>query len=88
MGRVFGVDGLPRADGGLGEAAGLGDAGLPLAGAGDDGRLDKGLGLEGWRGFGFFLEVDNTISETLLNTLQCVFFQTQVEVIKNDLFFQ
>lgn len=56
MGRVFGVDGLPRADGGLGEAAGLGDAGLPLAGAGDDGRLDKGLGLEGWRGFGFFLK--------------------------------
>lgn len=34
--------------GGLGEAAGLGDVGLPLPIAGEDGRcLDKGLGLEG-----------------------------------------
>lgn len=46
MGRAFGVDGLPRADGGLGEAAGLGEAVLPLGVAGDAGRLDKGLGLE------------------------------------------
>ncbi len=47
LGRPFGVDGLPRADGGLGEAAGLGEAVLPLGVAGDDGRcLDKGLGLE------------------------------------------
>lgn len=46
LGRAFGVEGLPRVDGGLGEAAGLGDAGLPLAVAGDDGRLDSGL--EGW----------------------------------------
>jgi len=43
FGRPLGVDGLPRADGGLGEAAGLGEAVLPLGG---DGRgLDKGLGL-------------------------------------------
>lgn len=42
------MEGLPRVDGGLGEAAGLGDAGLPLAVAGDDGRLDNGLRLEGW----------------------------------------
>lgn len=47
LGRAFGVDGLPRADGGLGEAAGLGEAVLPLGVAGDAGRcLDKGLGLE------------------------------------------
>lgn len=47
LGRLLGVDGLPRADGGLGEAAGLGEAVLPLGVAGDDGRcLDKGLGLE------------------------------------------
>lgn len=46
LGRLLGVDGLPRADGGLGEAAGLGEAVLPLGVAGDDGRcLDKGLGL-------------------------------------------
>lgn len=47
LGRPLGVDGLPRADGGLGEAAGLGEAVLPLGVAGDDGRcLDKGLGLQ------------------------------------------
>lgn len=51
LGRAFGVEGLPRVDGGLGEAAGLGDAGLPLAVAGDDGRLDNGLRLEGWSCF-------------------------------------
>lgn len=51
LGRAFGVEGLPRADGGLGEAAGLGDAGLPLAVAGDEGRLDNGLRLEGWSCF-------------------------------------
>lgn len=46
LGRAFGVDGLPRVDGGLGEAAGLGEAVLPLGVAGDAGRcLDKGLGL-------------------------------------------
>lgn len=46
LGRLLGVDGLPRVDGGLGEAAGLGEAVLPLGVAGDDGRcLDKGLGL-------------------------------------------
>lgn len=50
LGRAFGVDGLPRVDGGLGEAAGLGELALPLVVAGDDGRcLDKGLGLEGCR---------------------------------------
>lgn len=48
LGRALGVDGLPRVDGGLGEAAGLGEAVLPLVVAGDDGRcLDKGLGLKG-----------------------------------------
>lgn len=48
LGRALGVDGLPRVDGGLGEAAGLGEAVLPLGVAGDDGRcLDKGLGLKG-----------------------------------------
>lgn len=47
LGRHLGVDGLPRVDGGFGEAAGLGEAVLPLGVAGDDGRcLDKGLGLE------------------------------------------
>lgn len=47
LGRLLGVDGLPRVDGGLGEAAGLGEAVLPLGVAGDEGRcLDKGLGLE------------------------------------------
>lgn len=47
LGRPLGVNGLPRADGGFGEAAGLGEAVLPLGVAGDDGRcLDKGLGLE------------------------------------------
>lgn len=51
LGRAFGVEGLPRVDGGLGEAAGLGDVGLPLAVAGDDGRLDNGLRLEGWSCF-------------------------------------
>lgn len=46
FGRPLGVDGLPRADGGLGEAAGLGEAVLPFGAAGEDGRcLDKGLGL-------------------------------------------
>lgn len=46
FGLALGVDGLPRADGGLGEAAGLGEAVLPLGVAGDDGRcLDNGLGL-------------------------------------------
>lgn len=50
LGRAFGVDGLPRVDGGLGDAAGLGDAVLPLGKAGDDGRcLDKGLELEAMR---------------------------------------
>lgn len=47
LGRALGVDGLPRVDGGLGEAAGLGEAVLPFGVAGDDGRcLDKGLGLK------------------------------------------
>lgn len=47
LGRPLGVDGLPRVDGGFGEAAGLGEAVLFLGVAGDDGRcLDKGLGLE------------------------------------------
>lgn len=47
LGRAFGVDGLPRDDGGFGELAGLGEAGRPLAVAGEDGRcLDSGLGLE------------------------------------------
>lgn len=65
MGRAFGVDGLPRVDGGLGEAAGLGDAGLPLAVAGDDGRcLDKGLGLKGWS---FFRVMENTSSVPLIH---------------------
>lgn len=46
FGRLLGVDGLPFADVGLGEAAGLGEAVLPLGVAGDEGRcLDKGLGL-------------------------------------------
>lgn len=46
MGRLLGVEGLPLAEAGLGEAAGLGDAGLPRGVAGDEGRcLDKGLGL-------------------------------------------
>lgn len=50
LGRALGVDGLPREDGGFGEAAGLGEAVLPLGVAGDGGRcLDKGLGLEGRR---------------------------------------
>lgn len=62
LGRAFGVDGLPCVDGGLGEAAGLGELGLPLVVAGDDGRcLDKGLGLEGCRFF--FRVVENTSSE-------------------------
>lgn len=48
LGRALGVDGLPREDGGLGEAAGLGEAVLPLGVAGDECRcLDKELGLEG-----------------------------------------
>lgn len=48
LGRALGVEGLPRVDGGLGDAAGLGEAVLPFGVAGDDGRcLDKGLGLEG-----------------------------------------
>lgn len=48
LGRALGVDGLPRDDGGFGEAAGLGEAGRPLGVAGEDGRfLDRGLGLEG-----------------------------------------
>lgn len=47
LGRLLGVDGLPRVDGGFGEAAGLGEAVLPFGVAGDDGRcLDNGLGLE------------------------------------------
>lgn len=46
LGRLLGVDGLPRVAGGLGEAAGLGEPALPLGAAGDDGLcLDKGLGL-------------------------------------------
>lgn len=46
LGRALGVDGLPRVEGGLGEAAGLGEAVRPLGVAGDAGRcLDKGLGL-------------------------------------------
>lgn len=46
LGRDLGVEGLPRVDGGLGEAAGLGEAVLPFGVAGDAGRcLDKGLGL-------------------------------------------
>lgn len=46
LGRFLGVDGLPRVEGGLGEAAGLGEAVLFFCVAGDDGRcLDKGLGL-------------------------------------------
>lgn len=47
LGLALGVDGLPRVDGGFGEAAGLGEAVLPFGVAGEDGRLDKGLGLEG-----------------------------------------
>lgn len=51
LGRLLGVDGLPRVDEGLGEAAGLGEAVLPLGVAGDDGCcLDKGLGLEERKG--------------------------------------
>lgn len=47
FGRALGVAGVPRVDGGFGEAAGLGEAFLPLGVAGDAGRcLDKGLGLE------------------------------------------
>lgn len=47
FGRAFGVAGLPHVDGGFGEAAGLGEAFLPLGVAGEAGRcLDKGLGLE------------------------------------------
>lgn len=57
-------------DGGLGEAAGLGDVGLLLAVAGDDGCcLDKGLGLEG---LSFFILVENTSSEAF-NTLGAFF---------------
>lgn len=48
LGRALGVDGLPREEGGLGEAAGLGEAVLPLGVAGDECRcLDIELGLEG-----------------------------------------
>lgn len=48
LGRALGVVRLPRVDGGLGEAAGLGEAVLPFGVAGDAGRrLDKGLGLDG-----------------------------------------
>lgn len=47
LGRALGVDGLPRDDGGLGEAAGLGEAVRPLGVAGEEGRcFDRGLGLE------------------------------------------
>lgn len=46
FGRAFGVAGLPRVDGGFGEAAGLGEAFLPLGVAGEAGRcLGKGFGL-------------------------------------------
>lgn len=46
LGRLLGVNGLPRVEGGLGEAAGLGEPALPLGVAGDEGLcLDKGLGL-------------------------------------------
>lgn len=55
LGRPLGVEGLPRVDGGLGEAAGLGEAVLPLGVAGDDGLcLDKGLGLEEKKIQGYF----------------------------------
>lgn len=48
FGRALGVERLPRVDGGLGEAAGLGEEVLPFGVAGDAGRcLDKGLGLKG-----------------------------------------
>lgn len=60
LGRAFGVEGLPRVDGGLGEAAGLGDVGLPLLVVGEDGRcLDKGLGLEG-QSFSVYQRAFNT----------------------------
>lgn len=36
LGRLLGVDGLPRVEGGLGEAAGLGEAVLPLGVTGED----------------------------------------------------
>lgn len=48
FGRALGVERLPRVDGGLGDASGLGEAVLPFGVAGDAGRrLDKGLGLDG-----------------------------------------
>lgn len=54
LGRLLGVDGLPRVDVGFGEAAELGEAVLPLGVAGEDGRcLDKGLGLEEKKFFNF-----------------------------------
>lgn len=54
-GRPRGVDGPPppRAEGGFGEAAGLGEAVLSLGVEGDDGRaLDSGLGRDGRRSSG------------------------------------
>lgn len=47
LGLALGVEGLPRAAWGLGlgEPAGLGDVVLPLGVPGEEGRLDKGLGL-------------------------------------------
>lgn len=47
LGRALGVLGLARADGGLGDTAGLGEDARPLGVTGDaDLSLDNGLGLE------------------------------------------
>lgn len=47
LGRALGVLGLARADGGLGDTAGLGEDARPLGITGDaDLNLDTGLGLE------------------------------------------
>lgn len=47
LGLALGVLGLARAEGGLGDTAGLGDDARPLGVIGDAARsLDKGLGLE------------------------------------------
>lgn len=46
FGRALVLDRLPRVDGGLGEAAGLGEEVLPFGVAGDAARcLERGLGL-------------------------------------------
>lgn len=51
LGRALGVDGLWRAEEGLDEAAGLGEAVRPLGVAGDAGRLAKGLGLKDMKSY-------------------------------------